>query len=214
MFRFQFGHLTAGQEACECNDSQIFDKVQNFVDELYEADGEHYQVYFVNPDNSAVTIMQSGLLIYHPNLSSSQELQHLPDSRDSVYEIVIDFLTGNINWWLDRFQTSIELPVGHRALFAAAKRDTVDYPLHKAVVENDLVDVVALIKAGHDVNSLDNKRCTPLVLAANQGHFEICKYLVEHGADIHAKDNWGNTVFRLADDYPKLAAYLNSLKIK
>ena len=210
-FKFEFGHLTAGKHTYQCKSNELADKVHELVDELYESDSGHYEVYFVAPDDSSMSIFQSGLMSYSSKESPTPELYFLPDSRDTIYEIVIDFLDGNINWWIDRFQPTLDLPAGHTDLFAAARKGQVDYPLHKAATEGDLVEVRGLLKAGYDVNGLDNKRRTPLVLAACMGHLEICKYLVKHGADLRAKDNWGNSIPSLADDYPELAAYFKGL---
>jgi hypothetical protein len=212
-FIFRFGHLTAGEHEYVAKSAELARQVRSLVDELYEADDGHYQVYFRNTAGESLTLGQSGLMIYSP-AHSFQQYFHLPDSRESVYEISTDFVTGNMSWWSDQFQPDSAPSISRTALFAQAMRGSVDYPLHHAALDNDLAAVKALIGAGRDVNSLDNKRRTPLVLAASQGHVKVCRYLVEHGADTHAKDDWGNSIVGLADEYPELLVYFKTLGLE
>ncbi len=48
--------------------------------------------------------------------------------------------------------------------------------------------VKLLVGMGQDVNAADNYGITPLMVAANLGHIELVKYLVEQGADLGAHD--------------------------
>ena len=209
-FTFKFGHLTAGEQEYAVKSAELAERVRGLVDDLYDSDDGHYQVYFRNMAGEFLAIGQSGLMIYSP-ANSTQQFYHLPDSRESVYEISTDFVTGNMAWWSDRFQPDSVSPVPEVGLFAQSRRDVVDYPLHQAAIDNDLATVKALIVAGHDANSTDNKHRTLLVLAATQGHVSVCKYLIEHGADTKAKDDWGNSIVSLAHDYPDLVAYFQTL---
>jgi len=59
--------------------------------------------------------------------------------------------------------------------------------------QNKLREIRRSIAAGHDINYADYDQRTPLHLAANYGHFEIVKYLINHGAYINVKDRFGNT---------------------
>jgi hypothetical protein len=212
-FTFNFGHLTAGEHEYVVRSTELVERVRSLINELYDADDGHYQVYFRNAAGESLTIGHSGLLIYSPAVSNQQSY-YLPESRESVYEIATDFLTGNINWWSDRFQPAPAASTNYTALFAKTKQGIADYPLHQAALENDLAAAKALIRDGYDVNSLDNKHRTPLVLAASQGHFKMCKYLIENGADTGAKDDWGNSIVSLADEYPDLVAYFRTLDLK
>jgi hemoglobin len=59
--------------------------------------------------------------------------------------------------------------------------------------------VRALAGAGADVNARDRaKRCTPLHLAARRGTTAIGEALLDHGADIEARDRLGDTPLRRA----------------
>lgn len=44
-----------------------------------------------------------------------------------------------------------------------------------------------------DLNSVDEEKCTPLLLAAAQGCFQVVSLLLERGADVTCKDNSGRT---------------------
>jgi len=67
--------------------------------------------------------------------------------------------------------------------------------------------------ARSDVNVKNNDGWTPLHSAAYYGHFEIVKYLVEHGADIIAKNNDGLTPLQCAEskDNEEIVEYLSVL---
>jgi truncated hemoglobin YjbI len=59
--------------------------------------------------------------------------------------------------------------------------------------------VGALIKAGANVNASDGvKHCTPLHMAARRGNVEIAEALLNHGADLEARDSAGETPLRRA----------------
>jgi ankyrin repeat protein/CHAT domain-containing protein len=67
-------------------------------------------------------------------------------------------------------------------------------PLHHAVNIAELELIELLVTAGAPVNARDDKGLTPLHIAffANKG----CQdYLISHGADIHARDYLGRSVF-------------------
>ncbi len=57
--------------------------------------------------------------------------------------------------------------------------------------------VAILVEAGANVNVNDGvKRCTPLHMAARRGNVEIAGALLDHGADIEARDSVGDTPLR------------------
>jgi len=65
-------------------------------------------------------------------------------------------------------------------------------PLFRLAVLNGLTaSVREQIRRGGDINAVDQKGCTPLMLAAGAGHLEICQLLVEAGADLSAVDESG-----------------------
>ena len=80
--------------------------------------------------------------------------------------------------------------------------------------------VKVLVEAGANVNAVNEGDFTALHGAAFRGLNEIIQYLVEHGADINARDFRGRTPYRLAEGskqsfqfqaYPETAAFLKQL---
>jgi ankyrin repeat protein len=56
-----------------------------------------------------------------------------------------------------------------------------------------------LLDRGADVNSKDNKwGRTTLLEAANRGHEAVVRLLLGHGADVNAKNEWGQTALHEA----------------
>jgi ankyrin repeat protein len=80
--------------------------------------------------------------------------------------------------------------------------------------------VKILVEAGADVNAVNEADFTALHGAAFRGLDEIIRYLVEHGANINARDFRGRTPYRIAEGskqsfqfqaYPATAAFLKKL---
>jgi ankyrin repeat protein len=59
--------------------------------------------------------------------------------------------------------------------------------------------VTVLLEAGGNINAVNEADFTALHGAAFRGLNEVVQYLVEHGADINARDFKGRTPFRLAE---------------
>jgi glutaminase len=66
--------------------------------------------------------------------------------------------------------------------------------------ENDLDGLIRLAAKGHHLNVVDYDARSPMALAASNGHFRICKYLLVQCVDVAEKmrvltftDRWGNT---------------------
>jgi ankyrin repeat protein len=80
--------------------------------------------------------------------------------------------------------------------------------------------VKVLVEAGADVNAVNEADYTALHAAAFRGWNEVVQYLVEHGANINARDYRGRTPFRIAEgtkqsfqfqDWPETAELLKKL---
>lgn len=70
--------------------------------------------------------------------------------------------------------------------------------LRAACNDNDYVTVVELLEGGADPSGEDDKKRTPLHIAASQGYQQIVKVLLDKGADPNKKDFIGNTPLHLA----------------
>jgi RNA polymerase primary sigma factor len=74
-------------------------------------------------------------------------------------------------------------------------------PLLKMAVLSGVQAAVNLhIRRGIEVNAVDEKGRSPLILAASKGHTETCKILLEAGADPRLQDNEGNDALSIALD--------------
>ena len=70
----------------------------------------------------------------------------------------------------------------------------IDYPLHEAADAGNLEQVKKLLHVpGFHANICDNVKCTPLHVAAANGHLSVVEYLFQQGADINAVDSHGQT---------------------
>lgn len=72
-------------------------------------------------------------------------------------------------------------------------------PLFKMAILSGAESSIALhIRKGKDVNSIDDRGCSPLILAASRGYLKICKILLEAGADPFLRDLEGKDAFASA----------------
>ncbi|KAM7279966.1 hypothetical protein ACFE04_007100 [Oxalis oulophora] len=72
------------------------------------------------------------------------------------------------------------------------------YALHYAACHGDLDAIKLLTSNGYDVNLLDGDSYTPLMLAAREGHMNLCQLLISHGAHCDIKNTKGETALSLA----------------
>jgi ankyrin repeat protein len=71
--------------------------------------------------------------------------------------------------------------------------------LYQACAANHLVAVEALIQAGAQVDLANNENITPLMIAAYNGHLQVCEMLINLGrANVHHRDRSGKTALVLA----------------
>ncbi len=90
------------------------------------------------------------------------------------------------------------------ALLAAAKSGVTEVKeletteLIKAIKNNEREKLLALLKAGADVNDQDKQGMTPLMVAVQHAHYELINDVIEQGARTDIKDKKGRTVFDYA----------------
>lgn len=63
--------------------------------------------------------------------------------------------------------------------------NSITFLFSNAAQSNDLPKVLELIMKGVDVNSTDRNGYTALHYASRNGHFELCKLLLSHKADVN-----------------------------
>jgi ankyrin repeat protein len=72
-------------------------------------------------------------------------------------------------------------------------------PLHYAARDGDLAMSKHLVDVRNaDVNIMNKFNQSPMFSAAENGHLNICEFLVEKGADLNLRDSDGNTAFMMA----------------
>jgi len=89
------------------------------------------------------------------------------------------------------------------------------FPLLYAVYGNDLALTQSILLCGHPslINTCDYDGRTPLGVAASEGHLQMVRYLVTHGADVDHRDVRGNNALDDAKREKRfdVVAYLESL---
>ncbi|MDT4292252.1 ankyrin repeat domain-containing protein [Methylomonas sp. MO1] len=69
--------------------------------------------------------------------------------------------------------------------------------LHKAMLDNDLKQAAKALIKGADIEEV-SEGMTPLLLAIDLNLVKLAQFLLDHGANAHAKDSYGNTSLYLA----------------
>ena len=83
--------------------------------------------------------------------------------------------------------------------FGAFRAVLMERELVGACGKGDGTRVALALQVGTDVNCTSGlRKFTPLMKAAEQGHVEICRTLIEHDADLTSKDSQGRTALDIA----------------
>ena len=88
-------------------------------------------------------------------------------------------------------------------------------PAFRMAILSGALDSVRLhLRANADVNALDEKGRSILMLAASKGRIDVCRTLLDEGADPTIVDRVGNTAFTIARSrgYTELVALLASIE--
>ena len=83
-------------------------------------------------------------------------------------------------------------------------------PIH--IVSHRGPQVIALVDAGADVNAIGDLGTTALHEAVDQGHVEVVRFLVTHGARADIENELGNTAVQLVAHDKGRADVLAALK--
>ncbi|OUM69971.1 hypothetical protein PIROE2DRAFT_37789, partial [Piromyces sp. E2] len=79
-----------------------------------------------------------------------------------------------------------------------------------AIKDDDLAVVKDLIEKDFDIEIVNEKGNTALLIASKEGYFDIVEYLVEHQADVNVSNEAGDTALMLAiqENHIEIAQYL------
>ena len=94
-----------------------------------------------------------------------------------------------------KLDDTLELP---QASDAPGSFTQVEVAFLRSVYSGDLDDVKVLVSKGADVNLRDQKKRTPLILAAYNGHTPVVAFLVGEGAEVNAVDGDSQTALMYA----------------
>jgi ankyrin repeat protein len=130
--------------------------------------------------------------------------------EDSIPTLVLDTTSGISITQLvftKEFHTLSEM------IDALCQKQSTQYNgLHEAIQGNHY-DTVAKRLKKYEVNAVNQKGQTPLMLAASQGNLPIINLLLQQGANVDQKDFKGNTALYYALDLPSQAAALTLLSL-
>jgi len=73
--------------------------------------------------------------------------------------------------------------------------------LLKSAEEGNLELVEALINSGVDIECTDYRGRTPLLLAVWSGHYTTTVFLLDHGANVHIEDEYGNSPLKTVETW-------------
>jgi hypothetical protein len=205
------GHDTAsGKQAVE---KLIRGQVERLCDEEFSrVDEEYTQMSVTNSDGWRITVYVHGQIDLH-RIEGEYPRRYLFDlSPEELTRLLLDLAACDMEKVLKRrWSTKRDRPFYLYAKYP----DTPD--LFRAIASGDQEWVKAELAVGADVNHRDKHFGTPLHKAAIGGWTDICRLLLDAGADPTAVNDNGSTpanCARYADEYlhnKKAAAELVAL---
>ena len=75
------------------------------------------------------------------------------------------------------------------------------HPIFTLIFYNKLIEVITLIQSDPGAVRIRTEptfQCTPLHVASELGHVEICRYLLDHGAEIDSRRSDGRTALHIS----------------
>ncbi|KAF7541522.1 hypothetical protein G7054_g657 [Neopestalotiopsis clavispora] len=128
-------------------------------------------------------------------LSTIDTLEDVPEflGHGNVHKIVLGLLEMDLREYLESLEENERIEqIRHVDGHGQA-------PLHLAAFEDDAEAVETLLSFGADPDARNRRGCTPLaLLATHSWSARSFNLLVERGASIHAKDEYGDSIVHVA----------------
>ncbi len=97
------------------------------------------------------------------------------------------------------------IPCSHDCLLPCLSKEEASWFLFEAVSRQDSQLVSFSLSQGASVDSWDYLQQTPLLFASKLGSLEVCRVLVDHGADPNVFDHGGRTPLQYAAEHDNLS---------
>ncbi|XP_050394432.1 serine/threonine-protein phosphatase 6 regulatory ankyrin repeat subunit B isoform X2 [Patella vulgata] len=166
-----------------CVGIQYTDREQNNVLHCVLNSAEVY--YDIESDEllqCVIKLVQAGADVNHMN-EDQQTPIHIA-ARKGFYNIVIYLIDHCVDiQYTDREQNNVL----HLVLYCAGRYGGREK-------DEVLQCVIKLVKAGVDVNHLNEEQQTPIFIAATNGWYNVVMYLLGHGAHVHYIDEYDQNI--------------------
>lgn len=90
------------------------------------------------------------------------------------------------------------VPLGQSSQAEVARRKSLNPAFRMAILSGAIESVRLHVRSFGDANATDDKGRSPLILAASKGRVDVCRLLLENGADPALKDHEGNDAVTVA----------------
>ena len=80
----------------------------------------------------------------------------------------------------------------------SSDNELCQHPIHWACVNGHIGIIEILLQAGVNIDVVDGKGCTPLIVACQYGKTVLCGYLLGKGARLHMLDKDGDSALHWA----------------
>ncbi len=215
-------------EACRTGDYETVAKHLSEGISVY-AESEHNPTIFgivANRGHRRILelMIQHGLDITRPHNRFGSSVAGFAISRDSVEWLDYFIKLGVPVDAMDKYESTLL-----NLAAAGGKLECLRWPLDKgadierkhylggspffeATRNNQIAALEILHNAGANREARDGDQNTPLIIAAKAGKFEAVEWLLDHGADIHAKAERGKTAldWAKANGHQKIVELLQS----
>jgi hypothetical protein len=182
--RFTIGHVGGGTTRIDVPAEEVDAVLDSLLRELYTSDDEHYQGYVINSAEAGLTIFDSGLMSLDGGMGDSppESGYYRPATHAEAIAVLRAFVHRQREDFLPLFNQKEPPPPGPGLNFLLAGMG--EFALHTAAWSRNFTRVEYLVEAGHDVNQRTLEGTTPLLAAVWEGHAPMCRFLIEHGADV------------------------------